>query len=337
MRKVKMGFDIGSSNLAIVHLDGDAVKTDVVRIPSGIVDEDGYVKQKDSFIKFLKNTKKSLKLKRCSAALALPNGHTSCKLTVLPEMTESQVMINIPHEFVDFLEAPAAEYKFDYALCQADPKSGEDPDDSRLAMMVACARKDELNDYYVMFKRAGFKLTRMIPQDMAVVRLSDLAGVGECCIVDLGYRWVRASMCWNGRIRASRQIPTGVKALETALSESDGSSQYVAGSYLRSDELDDSELLPIYNEVAVEILKTVNFYQFTYKSQLDGIYLIGGGALVGKFRDVIQSVTGMEVLDISKLFGGSEEDAVMGFMARGAMLIGGDWNENKEEQRQEAE
>ena len=73
------------------------------------------------------------------------------------------------------------------------------------------------------------------------------------------------------------------------------------------------------DRIAVEILKMINFYQFTYRSSsLDGIYLIGGGAALSCLRKAIEDTVGLPVLSPDHLLPGVGERAAAGIFAAGA-------------------
>ena len=58
---------------------------------------------------------------------------------------------------------------------------------------------------------------------------------------------------------------------------------------------------------AVEALKVINFYHFTYRqNQLDGVYLIGGGAEIEPLRRLLEETLDLPVLPVDLLIPGGE-------------------------------
>ena len=77
------------------------------------------------------------------------------------------------------------------------------------------------------------------------------------------------------------------------------------------------------DRIAVEILKVINFYQFTYRnSNLEGIYLVGGGAAMPSLRTAIEGTVGLSLLSPEDLLPGTGERAADGIFAAGAAIGG---------------
>ena len=67
-----------------------------------------------------------------------------------------------------------------------------------------------------------------------------------------------------------------------------------------------SEKLTVYNRISVEILKSVNFYNYNNRDQeLKDVYLIGGGAAIEPLADTIRQTTGLDVHSAADLIKGS--------------------------------
>ena len=76
----------------------------------------------------------------------------------------------------------------------------------------------------------------------------------------------------------------------------------------------------------VEILKVINFYQFTFRSSnLPGIYLVGGGAALQPLRQAIENALGLPLLEPAQLLPrlkstAEASEAAMGVFAAGAVV-----------------
>ena len=66
----------------------------------------------------------------------------------------------------------------------------------------------------------------------------------------------------------------------------------------------------VYDRIAVEVLKVVNFYRYTYRNtRLDGVYLTGGGASVAPLRRAVTGRLELPALPLEDLVpveGGAE-------------------------------
>lgn len=321
MANVRLGFDIGSSSLKIAVIRGNEMRIEEVRLPENLVDAGG-ITLPHAFVEFLKQTKKELNLPRGSAALVLPPSQVICRLVTMPRMTTEQLMMNLPYEFSDFIQGVADQYYCDYAVCE--PQEGEDGEQG-IPMMAATASKDRLAEYARIFTRAGIRLKTVLPQEMALIHLAR-EHPEELFFVDLGHQHTRITVVWKDRVQATRQIGLGGRDLDLAVADELGVDAFLAGTYKAANYqnvLSAPAVGDICERVAVEILKVINFYQFTYRSgNLRGIYLVGGGAALPPLRQAIAAAAGVELLDPAELLSGGGEGTAAGIFAAGAVMGG---------------
>ncbi len=325
MGKIRLGFDIGSNSLKIAVFRGRSPRIEEIRLPENMVDSAGTVTLPHAFAQFLKQTRKELSLPKGAAALALPPSQVICRLVTLPRMSAEQLQMNLPYEFSDFIQGVPDQYFCDYAVCESD---GEDDDSMGVPMMAAAAAKETLAEYTKMFRLAGFKLKTVLPQEMALIQLVRAKGGGteEFCFVDLGHQFTRVTVIWRDRVRATRQIAVGGRNLDLAVAEEMGVDAFLANSYKTANFQNTQELPSVENicdRIAVELLKVVNFYQFTYRnSALEGIYLVGGGAALPQLRRSIEETVGLPLLAPEDLLPEAGEAAGLGIFAAGAGMGG---------------
>ena len=317
MGKINVGFDIGSSSLKVAALKGGGIRIEEVRLPENMVDEAGTIALPHAFAQFLKQVRKDLSLPGGPAALVLPPSQVICRLVNMPRMTVEQLLLNLPYEFSDFIQDAADQYHCDYAVCE-----GAEGDNEGVPMMAAVAAKQVLADYTRMFAHAGVKLKVVLPQEMALVQLSRARNLGECCFVDLGHQFTRIMVVRGDRVQATRQIAMGGRNLDNIVANEFGVPPFLANTY-KTTNFQDVLTLPAVAEVceriAVEILKVINFYQFTYRSnELEGIYLVGGGTALPLLHDSIENTVGLPLLDPAKLLPGA--GAAVGAFAAGAVM-----------------
>lgn len=318
MARTRLGFDIGSNSMKVAVHRGGALRVEEVRLPEKMVDGNGNITLPHAFVQFLKQQKKELSLGGGAASLVLPPSQVICRLVTMPKMTTQQLMMNLPYEFTDFIQGAADQYYCDYALCT--PAEGEEG----IPMMAAVSAKQTLAEYVQMFSRAGFRLKTILPQEMALINLVKglKEGAEEFCFVDLGHQSTRITVVWRDRVQATRQIALGGRNLDLAVADGLGVDAFLANTYKVGDYqnvLEDQAVADVCDRIAVEILKMINFYQFTYRSSsLDRIYLVGGGAALPYLRTAIEDTVGLSVLSPDHLLPGVGERAAAGIFAVGA-------------------
>lgn len=325
MARTRLGFDIGSSSMKVAVLRGEGLRVEEVRLPENMVDGAGNITLPHAFIQFLKQMKKELSLPGGPAALILPPNQVICRLVTMPRMTTQQLMMNLPYEFTDFIQGVPDQYFCDYALCS--PGEGES-EEQGVPMMAAAAAKQTLAEYVQMFSRAGIHLKSILPQEMALINLvkERREGAEEFCFVDLGHQSTRITVVWRDRIQATRSIALGGRNLDLVVADSLGVDAFLANTYKASNYqnvLSSDAVTDVCERVAVEILKVINFYQFTYRSSsLEGIYLVGGGAALPCLRKAIEDTVGLSLLPPDRLISVAGGPAETGIFAAGAVVGG---------------
>ena len=325
MAKTRLGFDLGSSSMKIALVrDGAVSRLESVRLPENMIDSNGAVTLPHAFIQFLRQTRRELSLPRAAAALVLPASQVICRMVTMPRMTAGQLAMNLPYEFSDFIQGGPEQYHCDYALCR--PVSEEE--ENAMPMMAAVASKNILTSYYRMFTQAGISLKIVLPQEMALIQLCQYRGAGadEFCFVDLGHQSTRMTVVWRDRIQATRQISLGGRDLDAIVAGEMGVDPFLSNTYKTTnfqDVLTIPALAEVCERIAVEILKVINFYQFTYRSStLEGVYLVGGGAALPLLRQSIEDTVGLPLLDPADLLAEAGERAAAGVFAAGAAMGG---------------
>lgn len=303
VKNYKIGFDVGASGLKYAVKGIGGWECGFVRMPDNLIDADGNVTVPNAFSDFLKRTVKELKLPKGPAALALPHGQVSCRLCSMPEMDVSQLLINLPYEFSDFVHGGGGSYFYDYAVT---PRLESDTG-GHMTLMAACARKESLDRWATMFSDAGIKLKKVLPQDMALIEACwDLEN--ETCFIDLGHRETRVVIISSHRVLVSRSISIGGNDIDMRIANEGNFDRHLAGVKKDSGEDDVLSLKGVSElceRIALEILKVLNFYQFTYRPEnsLETAYLIGGGANMAILVETIRKATGLRFMGFDDIAG----------------------------------
>lgn len=314
MNKLKVAFDIGNSSLKIAVFKGHDVKLYEQRIPENVIDNDR-IALPDTFAQFLKAVKKELNLPNGPVGIILPYSDYICKTITMPLMTKDQLEINLPYEFNDFITGDPEQFFCDYALCEP---TKEEEENNEITITAAVAPKDVLTSYIDMFELAGFKVSTVLPKEIALINIvkanSEKLNENEFCFVDIGQNSINICMIEKDRIKAQRQITIGCKQIDEIVADILNIDPFLVDSYKRTNSnnvLDNDRCVDVYNRILVEIVKVINFYQFTYRNNnLNGVYIIGGGANVEKLKNIIADGVDMQILDAAQLINGNNEQSI---------------------------
>lgn len=310
-KKIKIGFDLGNNSLKIVAQKQGALEFHELALPEHMMEEDR-VTMPHAVSAFLKQTRKELHLPRGAAGVVLPASQVICRLVSMPNMSVDQLLLNLPYEFNDFIHGEPHQYYCDYALC--DQQGGEEAREE-LTMMAAAVEKQKVQDDIRMFGAGGFSVKRMLPKEMALIQLVKAYrrtrpdAPAEFCFIDLGYLSTRIFVVQKDKIQVTRRIPTGCRDLDDVVADILHVDRFLADSYKRGNHqgiLEDPRCVEVYEHIAVETLKLVNFYHFTYRqNQLGGVYLIGGGAKIQPVRRILEETLDLPVLPVEDLIPGA--------------------------------
>ena len=299
------GFDIGSQDVHIAVRDGNHLTQFVSeQLPDGIV-RDGQILSFETMSDFLKEVRKKNKIHVRDAALVLPAQVCYSRRLTTAYMSHEQLQFNLPYEFRDFLASDKEDYFYDYAV--VDTIKNEEGQPTELDLMAAAVRKDLIQDYIAMFHRAGFKLKIAVPGELAYINLirQGAADHGHC-ILDLGHTAIRLYMFAGDRFENIRVIDFGCAALDQAIAEHYNVDVHIANSYRLSNYENVNSLEEcrnIYNTIAVEVLKAVNFYRFSSQGEgLSHLHCCGGGVKNVALLAALENNLGLEILDMSEFW-----------------------------------
>jgi len=305
------GFDIGDKTLKMAYFNkGKLLKAVCVDVPEGMV-ADGQIISAEGMSTFIAQTAKQNGIPKKDAALLLPSAIVATRTIIVPIMTENQLKLNIPFEFQDYLTEEKSKYVFDYEVLSV--VNGEDGKPKELEIFACAIQKEALERYSVILQRAGYNLKLAVPEeyifsrlcrgDMGITTLKD----GACAILDFGERETRMHIMLNGQYDTKRTFDLAVQDIENIVADMTLTDVHMAHSYVVSNYeniLNSDRLMDFYNSLAVEILKSANFYNYNNgEYELKDIYLIGGGSSIDPLVKTIKQVTGLTLHPAWELLG----------------------------------
>ena len=303
------GFDIGEKNLKMAVFSKGALSTAVsVEIPDNMV-SNGMILSMDAMAEFISETAKSKGLQKRDAAILLPSSLVFTRTVSVPVMSEEQMLLNLPYEFRDYLTEDKTNYFFDYEVLETVNDEEGNPKEQRI--FVCATAKSTIERYAAMFEKAGYTLSLAIPEeyayakfcrgDLGVTVLTDKA----VAIVELGQTSTRVHLVNKGEYDSKRVIDLGMNELEAEVARLTESDSHIAHNYTVIDFngiLENPDCMEFYNRLGVEILKSVNFFNFNNREiDIEDIYLCGGGAAIRPLREEISRVTNANVHTMDEL------------------------------------
>lgn len=279
-----LGLDFGSSTLKWTLMErGHIQKSDAVRLPENLM-RDNRITSTEVMAEQVQAILKQGRVGKRPCAVVLPSEAVIVRRLTMPYMTVEQLLVNLPYEFHDYMQDDKDHYYFDYAV--VDTKKDEKGVPTELDLLGAAVRKETIENYRRMLRKAGLKLKRAVPACLAygnVIRAYEAAEEEhpqEYCIVDMGHQSIRLYFYRGSVFDTSRVIEYGGMALDALIADAAAVDPHLAAEYKQvnyAGALDIPACRDLYNRVAMEIMRAVNFYGFnTPDSNLRDIYLTGG-------------------------------------------------------------
>lgn len=306
MGRQLVGFDIGESTLKMVHKSGGEIKTCVVAdVPDNTV-KNGAIVSMDAMADFIKESARKNDIPKANASVIIPAEQILTKNVTMPAMNVQQLMFNLPYELKDYIREEKKNYYFDYAVREIIADDEGRPYEMRL---LACAvLKSVIEEYDTMFKRAGFRLRTAVPEECAYTNIVNSISdglSGDFCIADLGHSSTRLHIFHKGEYAAMRNIDVGGRNLDILIADESGIDIHMAQIYKKSNYnavLESEMALSVYNRLAVEIMKAVNFFNYNNRdAELKDLYICGGGAQIDILVRTVAEETKLNIYPASKL------------------------------------
>lgn len=321
MSKAQLGVDIGNRAVHVVLWDGKQLKKSVTEpLPEGLV-RDGRIISTAAMTEFFKALRKNHHLPGGRVSLVLHSGECFCRRFDVPAMSHSQLKVNLSYEFRDFITQEKDKYFYDYAVLDQLEEG------AKLDLMAAAVAKETIAVYDDMLRRSGFRLQVAVPEEVAYVNLLDrFKGEntqGSRCLLDLGHAAVSIHMLRDGRHQSGRNLDYGCSALDDAIAEHFNVAPYVACTY-RETNYEDCQNLPeckeIYSRIALEVLKAVNYYNYSNAEQpVEQICCWGGGLNIEPLLEALRETLPVPLEGWETLLPGLDQ-APSSLMALGAAL-----------------
>ena len=160
MAKKMLGFDIGNYNMKIVVVNGTAIERCIsVPVPDNMV-VNSQIRAFTAAGDFIREAMRENGIRCRKCAVALPEKSYYIRRVRLPKMTVSQLMVNLPYEFHDYVTGEASEYVYDYAVRAMGERTME--------LTICAISKQKIAQYRDMMRRAGLKLEKLVPDVLAV-------------------------------------------------------------------------------------------------------------------------------------------------------------------------
>lgn len=303
-----LGIDIGSSEIKLVTKN----KCVISKTPDNCVEGDELIAF-DGMADILKTLIKENGLKAKNAALILPDSICYINRIKMPYMNIKQLNVNLPYEFKDVVGKNKDAYLYDYAYVSTIYDDEKKP--VELELVISCVLKTIIEKYQEMLKKAGLKLTKAMPRQMALSNiLLNNNILDNIALIDLGFSFTRIDFFKDGFYDGTRILENGIKDMNNMASAALYCDKHISLQYLidnKDDILNSKAFNDYYDELALKINRAINYYSYANQTNtLNNVYLYGGALHFDKLHEVLNRELNINTFDIDKLYKTDCVDAI---------------------------
>lgn len=320
MASKMLGIEIGSDSLKMTLVKkGTVVAMASERLPDHLVRE-GRVVSPATMSMFVKDMLKKYRLPRGECSLVLPPQVVVAQRLTMPLMSEAELKLNLPYEFRDYVGKDASEYDFDYIVIGIDG--------GVMDLYAAAVRRQLVEDYYAIFKKAGLTLKQAMPAEMAWLNIIAKAeeAPNKLCIIDIGHHTTRVNIFENGNYVMGKDIEYAGQLLDETIAAELGVDAHAGRTHKETNnkKVQSADFIQgAYGAISLEVMKTLSFFNYSSSSEdgeLQDLYYCGGCAAIEPLRTALVKATGMTPHHICRLLNMTE---TTGDMALGCALSAG--------------
>lgn len=304
MAKSFLGFEIGSSRLKISEVvNGESVRFQAIDLPDNMI-QDGSIVAWEGMVDVIRESVRRYGFHSRKAALVIPDAVSYLRRVTMPRMTEEQLLLNLPYEFHDMINGDKSDYIFDYSMIESRQ---DETGNGEMDLFGAAISRELMSRYSDLFRRAGLKLVKAAPRDMAIMALMNHLDPDflshDTALLSIGYSDTTLDIYRNGIFDTKNTIDSGVNALIRALSEQNSMDPHLAQEYIRTNTnqvQEDPALTAVYDDIAVNVSRSLNYYSFQNRdNSLEEIYYFGGGGHIKPFMRAIAANVNLKMLPLS--------------------------------------
>ena len=299
MRKDLLGVDIGSKEIKLVTKD----KFVISETPDNCVEGDELITF-DGMADLLKTLVKENGIKVKNACIVLPDSLVYIDRIKMPYMNTKQLEVNLPYEFKDVVGKNKDDYIYDYAYVNTIYDDNDKP--VELELVISCVRKDIIEKYTDMFKKAGMRLVKAMPRQVAISNMLINNNIlDNIALVDIGYNFTRIDFFKDGLYDVTRILENGIKDMNKMASDAFYCDNHISLRYLKDnkDDILNSELFNnFYDDLTLKINRAINYYSYSNQSNtLNNIYLYGGGIHFDELHNTLKKDLNITCMDLNNL------------------------------------
>jgi type IV pilus assembly protein PilM len=300
-----IGLNLGKSSIRAVELEK---KKDSIYITNfGSYDnprlnlESKDKNDTDAFASTLKSFFSEVGFSTPNVVIGLHESNIFMRVIKLPKMSEKELKTSVRFEAEQYIPLPYDQINLSYKLLDPDFT-----DKDKVNVQIVAAKKDVLENYVAIAKKAGLVVKAIEPETIALGRVlgdSPEAPLGTM-ILKMGYSGTLVVVVYGGHTRFTRSVPIGGESFTRAIQQGLSLEAAQAEDYKKVYGLDKFQaeakvydvLKPITDNLILEIKRaSIFFTKHNPSASIKRVILSGGTAMMPGLLTYIANNLDVEV------------------------------------------
>ena len=230
--------------------------------------------------------------------IGVPSDKMFATVVELPDMAQNELAATIKYQAEQYIPMSLDEAKIDWALL------GKSVNDSTKNEVLLTSVQNSFTEARLdLIEGLGFNVVAIEPDSLAITRALLPSNVGDArVIVEVGEFTTDIVVTYGDAPRLMRSLPTGMQSFVKASAQNlnikpEQAAQFIMKFGLQPDKLEGQvlrALQPTVDQLAVEIEKSVKFFQTKYPSvPVGGLILSNYGVTIAGFNDYVSQKVGL--------------------------------------------
>ncbi len=298
------GLDISDRSIEIAELNKlfrfSVENFGRLELPEGIISDGRILNEKTlaGQITMLLQNVKPRKLSTNKVILSMPENQVFTHHLVLNTILKGEALrILVQKEIMKVLPINLNKLYWDISV-KPIPNDG-------LSITFVGILKEVADSYIRVCNSVGLSVISFSLETLSIARLLLAPGQIVTAIVDMGTNTTNVSIIkGNDEICLTVSIPTGGRAMTQAISqglnidENQAEAKKIDVGSADSDELF-FLIEPIVKNISMEISRAINYFEETFKEQVNVVILVGGASIMGGIKDKISDILSKPVSSIT--------------------------------------
>lgn len=293
-----LAVDIGSNSIKVGRLIGTPGKYELSNFgvmpldPESVIE--GVVQDEDHVVDALTRLVKAEEVDTPYAVASVAGEAVMIKKIKVPLMSKEELEEFIPREAEQYIPFDIDDVRIDFQILEGTPAMEEhefEEEEEKQEILLVAVQNEIINSRSNVLTAAGLKPCIIDLDVFAMVNAikisRNLQEMGSVAIIDLGGAFTHLNILMDGVTSYTRDIPVGQDACTNKLM-SKYEMEYRDSENIKvgvlPEDADKDEVIELivesYEPILEELHKSFEFFSTTSNSQVEQVFLCGGGAMI---------------------------------------------------------